>query len=255
MDKTLLTLKKITVTAEGKEILHEVDWQWYAGETKVLLGPNGAGKSTLAGVIAGLPQYSLVNGEICWEGQPINEKSLDERARAGIFLTWQEPVAIPGVSVSNFLREASEKVTGQQQTIFAWQTKLNKFCEQLQLSPTVLSREIGVGFSGGEKKKLELLQMLALRPKMVILDEIDSGLDTDAARVAREVITNYQRESGAALLIITHTGEIIRGLSIDQVGVLRRGRLQIYDDEQILAQVRRDGFASLEEDKHEWSDA
>lgn len=250
-----LKISDLHVKIDDKEIISGVGVTLAVGQVKVLLGPNGAGKSTLGRVIAGWPHLQVSSGEISWLGQDLLSLEMYERARAGVMLIWQEPVSIPGVTISNFLRQASEKITGKKESIFAWQTKLNKFCEQLQLSPTILSRDLGMGFSGGEKKKIELLQMLALEPKLVILDELDSGLDADAIKVARECLSMYQQSHETAFLVITHTAQILADLPIDEVMIMNQGSIVARGGKELVERVRHDGYHWLREGKDERSDA
>ncbi|MBQ6449726.1 Fe-S cluster assembly ATPase SufC [bacterium] len=250
MTKTddLLQIRNLSVALETKKVLHDIDLTLGVGQTLVLLGPNGAGKSTLANTIAGIDRYQLTQGEINFCGQVINDWSLTRRAQAGLMMTWQNPPSLPGVLTSNFLRQAYEKTGQEKLTIFEFQQKLNKFCEQLHLPITMMSRDFGVGFSGGEKKKLELLQLLLLRPQVAIVDELDAGLDTDAVKLVSQNLRAFQKETQAGLIIITHTAQILAHWPIDDVLVLYQGHIAATGGQELIARIQKDGYSWLKEE-------
>ena len=180
MGKNLLTVKDLTVNVEEKEILHGVNLTIGKGETHVLLGPNGTGKSTLGNTLLGNPKYNVTRGEIWFQGKNITEEPVNERAKMGLFLSFQNPLEVPGVTLSSFIRSAVELKTGKRMRLFEFRKELEKAMEVLQMDPSYADRDLNVGFSGGEKKKAEILQLLMLEPSLTILDETDSGLDVDA---------------------------------------------------------------------------
>ena len=181
-EKHLLTVKDLHVNVEDKEILHGVDLTINKGETHVLMGPNGTGKSTLGYALMGNPRYSVTEGEIWFQGKNITEEAVNERAKDGIFLSFQNPLEVPGVTLSAFIRSALEQKTGKRIRLWDFKKELARTMEILQMDPSYAERDLNVGFSGGEKKKAEILQLLMLKPSLAILDETDSGLDVDAVR-------------------------------------------------------------------------
>ena len=243
----LLQIENLSVTIEGRAVLRGVDLTLESGQTIVLLGPNGAGKSSLAATIAGLPRYQLTQGKIVYRGQKINAWPLDRRAQAGILTTWQNPPALTGVLTSNFLRQAYEKTGQEKLSIFEFQQKLNKFCEQLQLPITMMSRDFGVGFSGGEKKKLELLQLLLLRPQVAIIDELDAGLDADAVKLVSQNLRAFQKETRAGMIIITHTAQILTYWPVDDVLVLHQGCIAAAGGQELITRIQTNGYSWLKE--------
>ena len=236
--ETLFSVQDLHVTTETREILHGVSVEVKAGETVVLLGPNGAGKSTLASAVMGAPGLKVTSGKMMFDGADITEMPVDERARAGIFMAWQAPVEIPGVNVSEVLLAVGECVPGYRQL-------LATYTKTLELSPFILQRELNVGLSGGEKKKLEILQMMALAPKLAILDETDSGLDVDAARTVSRAVRDYQKEQGTALLIVTHNARILQELTVDKVYVLVDGKVAKTGDGKLIEKIEKDGFSGM----------
>lgn len=186
MREELLQIHQIHANIEEKEILHGVDLHIRAGETHVLMGPNGAGKSTLGHVLMGNPRYQVTGGSIVFEGKDITEESADKRAKEGLFLSFQEPLEVAGLSLEGFLRSALRQQSGKPLRVWEFHKEMKKALEILQLDESYAQRDLNVGFSGGEKKKAEILQMLLLKPKLAILDETDSGLDVDAVRLVSE---------------------------------------------------------------------
>ena len=197
MSNELLEIKDLHVNAEDKEILKGINLNINKGEIHVIMGPNGSGKTTTANAILNNPAYTKVDGEVIFEGENINDLKTDEIARKGIFMSFQLPEEIPGVSVTNFLKYAKNKVTGEPVKIFKFKDELKKYMEELNMNPKNMERSLNVGFSGGEKKKNEILQMLVLNPKLAILDETDSGLDVDAIKTVSKGIEMFKNENNA----------------------------------------------------------
>lgn len=238
----LLNIKDLHVNAGEKEILKGLNLTINKGEVHVIMGPNGAGKSTMANIILGNPEYQIKSGEINFDGEVINDLKTDERARKGIFMSFQTPEEVPGISVTNFLKTAKNSITGEPVKIFAFKKELEENMEKLNMNPSYSTRDLNVGFSGGEKKKNEILQMLTLNPKLAILDETDSGLDVDAVRTVSKGINMYKNENNA-VLIITHSTKILKDLKIDKVHILVNGKI-VHTGEGILAeQIEEEGYA------------
>ncbi|NLH91881.1 MAG: Fe-S cluster assembly ATPase SufC, partial [Atopobium sp.] len=211
-NKPLLSIRKLSAGTESKPILHDIDLDVFSGETHVLMGPNGAGKSTLGHVIMGDPVYKISRGSICFDGTDITAEAADKRSLAGIFLSYQAPVEVPGVPLYSFLRTITQMRPELKTTARKFRARVGEICEQLDMDQGFLTRELNVGFSGGEKKKVEMLQLLLLRPKLAILDETDSGLDVDALAVVSRGIEAYRDEVGGTLLVITHNTRILERL-------------------------------------------
>ncbi|MBP5605895.1 MAG: Fe-S cluster assembly ATPase SufC, partial [Ruminiclostridium sp.] len=238
----LLKITDLHVSAEEKEILHGVDLEINSGETHVIMGPNGAGKSTLGAAIMGSPEYSVTSGKIVLDGEDITDETPDKRARRGIFLSFQNPVEIPGITLSSFLRSAYEQITGERIKLFEFRKKLKAAMDVLQMDAAYADRELNVGFSGGEKKKAEILQLLFLRPKLAILDETDSGLDVDAVKTVSAGIKAYKEQTGGSLLIITHNTKILEALSIDRTHIIADGHIAAEGGAELINEVITDGF-------------
>ena len=209
------------------------------GETHVLMGPNGTGKSTLGYALMGNPRYTVREGEIWFDGKNITEEAVNERAKAGIFLSFQNPLEVPGVTLSSFIRNALEQKTGKR--IRLWRTM-----EILQMDPSYAERDLNVGFSGGEKKKAEILQLLMLKPSLAILDETDSGLDVDAVRTVSAGIEEYQKNCKGSLLIITHSTKILESLTVDYTHVMVEGKIIETGDASLVDKINESGFAEYE---------
>ena len=236
----------VTVEADGgtKEILTGVNLTVNSGETHALMGPNGSGKSTLAYAIAGHPKYTISSGTVTLDGQDVLAMTVDERARAGIFLAMQHPVEVPGVSVSNFLRTSATAIRGEAPKLRLWLKEMKGAMERLQIDPTFASRNVNEGFSGGERKRAEILQLELLAPKMAILDETDSGLDVDALRVVSEGINRVRESGDAGVLLITHFTRILRYVRPDYVHVFLDGRIVAEGGPELADAIEADGYAS-----------
>ena len=225
-----------------KEILKGVTLTIKDGETHAIMGPNGSGKSTLAYSIAGHPKYDITGGTVTLDGQDVLAMTVDERARAGLFLAMQYPVEVPGVSVANFLRTAKTAIDGQAPKLRTWAGELRGAMEKLQMDPAFAQRNVNEGFSGGEKKRHEIMQLELLKPKMAILDETDSGLDIDALRIVSEGV-NRVRESGeAGLLLITHYTRILRYIKPDFVHVFVAGKIVEEGGPELAEQLEAEGY-------------
>ncbi|HEY8373167.1 MAG TPA: Fe-S cluster assembly ATPase SufC [Pseudonocardiaceae bacterium] len=228
---------------EPKKILNGVNLTVRAGETHAIMGPNGSGKSTLAYAIAGHPKYEVTSGEVLLDGENVLEMSVDERARAGLFLAMQYPVEVPGVSMSNFLRTAATAVRGQAPVLRHWVKEVKQAMADLGIDPSFAERSVNEGFSGGEKKRHEILQMTLLRPKVAILDETDSGLDVDALRVVSEGVNRYQENNPeAGVLLITHYTRILKHITPDFVHVFAAGRIVESGGAELAERLEEEGY-------------
>lgn len=244
-EKHLLTVKDLHVNVEDKEILHGVDLTINKGETHVLMGPNGTGKSTLGYALMGNPRYSVTEGEIWFQGKNITEEAVNERAKDGIFLSFQNPLEVPGVTLSAFIRSALEQKTGKRIRLWDFKKELARTMEILQMDPSYAERDLNVGFSGGEKKKAEILQLLMLKPSLAILDETDSGLDVDAVRTVSRGIEEYQKNCDGGLLIITHSTRILEYLSVDDTNVMVEGKIVKTGDASLVDEINEKGFKEV----------
>lgn len=238
----LLKIEGLTVSAEEKELLHGVDLTVGEGETHVLMGQNGAGKSTLGCTVMGSPEYRITGGKIFFDGEDITDETADKRAKKGIFLSFQNPIEIPGITLSEFLRNALEQQSGKRVKLFEHKKKLAAAMEILGMDASYAERDLNVGFSGGEKKKAEILQLHMLRPRLAILDETDSGLDVDAVKTVSKGIEEYRRSVGGTLIIITHNARILEELSVDKTHILSSGRIVKEGSGQLAFDVLENGF-------------
>ncbi|MEU8316202.1 Fe-S cluster assembly ATPase SufC [Micromonospora marina] len=227
---------------ELKPILHGVDLTVRSGETHAIMGPNGSGKSTLAYSIAGHPKYEITGGEVTLDGEDVLSMSVDERARAGLFLAMQYPVEVPGVSVANFLRTAKTALDGEAPKLRTWAGELRGAMEKLQMDPAFAQRNVNEGFSGGEKKRHEIVQLELLKPKMAILDETDSGLDVDALRVVSEGVNRVRDTGDTGLLLITHYTRILRYIKPDFVHVFVAGRIVEQGGRELADKLEEEGY-------------
>ena len=242
----LPSVKNLTATVDSKTILHGVDLDVAAGETHVIMGPNGAGKSTMGHVIMGDPVYNVAQGTITFDGEDITALSPDKRSRAGLFLSFQAPVEIPGVPLSSFLRAQIAGRPGLEMKGKEFRRRVKELAAELDMNVDYLNRELGVGFSGGEKKKVEMLQLLLLQPKLAILDETDSGLDVDALSTVSRGMEAYRKNADGSLVIITHNTRILEHLDVDRVHVMVKGRIVREDDASLIPWIDEHGFESFE---------
>lgn len=246
MAKELLSVKDLRVTVEDREILHGFDFSVNSGETHVLMGPNGAGKSTFGNALMGNPNYKVTGGSVTFNGRDLLAQSVDERSRNGLFMSFQNPLEVPGISLENFIRTALEQRTGERIRLWDFRKQLRSVLEVLQMDESYASRDLNVGFSGGEKKKAEILQLLMLKPSLAILDETDSGLDVDAVRTVSRGIEEFQKDKDSALIIITHSTGILSALDVDKTHVIVDGRLAAEGGPELIDEISRDGFARFE---------
>ena len=243
----LLKLQGLSASVGDKPILHDIDLAIGAHETHVMMGPNGAGKSTLGHVIMGDPEYSVTSGTVTFDGQDITDLSPDKRSRAGLFLSFQAPVEIPGVPLSSFLRATVEGREGFKMKGKEFRKHVRELAKSLDFDTAYLDRELGVGFSGGEKKKLEMLQLLLLEPKLAFLDETDSGLDVDALSVVSRGMEVYRKRCNGTLVIITHNTRILEHVDVNRVHVLVKGRMTAEGDASMIADIDENGFEQFEQ--------
>lgn len=241
MENTLLEIKDLYVNAENKEILKGINLKINKGEIHVIMGPNGSGKTTTANAILNNLEYTKTKGTISFEGEDITNSKTDEIARKGIFMSFQLPEEIPGVSVTNFLKYAKNKVTGKPVKIFEFKEELAKYMDELNMNSKNMERSLNVGFSGGEKKKNEILQMLVLNPKLAILDETDSGLDVDAIKTVSKGIEMFKNENNG-VLIITHNTKILHSLKVDYVHVLLNGQIVKTGAQELAKEIEENGY-------------
>ncbi|TQM84257.1 iron-regulated ABC transporter ATPase subunit SufC [Saccharothrix saharensis] len=230
-------------TEDGaKEILKGVDLTIKAGETHAIMGPNGSGKSTLSYAIAGHPKYEITSGSVLLDGEDVLEMTVDERARAGLFLAMQYPVEVPGVSMSNFLRTAATAVRGEAPKLRHWVKEVKEAMSDLDIDPAFAERSVNEGFSGGEKKRHEILQLGLLKPKIAILDETDSGLDVDALRVVSEGVNRYKESGEVGVMLITHYTRILKYISPDFVHVFAAGRIAESGGPELADKLEAEGY-------------
>ena len=246
MKDTMLEIRDLSVAAGEKVILDGADLTVCPGEIHVLMGTNGAGKSTLASAIMGDPRYAIKRGTIVLDGEDITNTTADVRARKGVFLSFQTPQEIPGVTLENFLRTAQGAVTGKPKKVLAFRRELAEKMELLGMDSAYAERYLNVGFSGGEKKKAEILQLLMLNPKLALLDETDSGLDVDAVKTVSAGIRAYHNETNA-LIIITHNAKILEGLDVDYVHILNDKRIVRTGGAELIRTITEQGFDAVKE--------
>ena len=238
----LLEIKDLQVNVEDKEILHGLNLAVGKGETHVIMGPNGAGKSTLGHALMGNPSYTITGGSITFDGKDITEESATDRAKAGLFLSFQNPIEVPGISLSNFIRNALDQRTGKRARLWEFRKSLEKRMALLGMDKSYADRDLNVGFSGGEKKKAEILQLLMLNPSLAILDETDSGLDVDAVRIVSEGVRAFKEEGEGSLIIITHSTRILEALTVDHTHILVDGRIAKSGGAELVEEVNSKGF-------------
>jgi Fe-S cluster assembly ATP-binding protein len=232
----------VTADDEEKEILKGVTLTIKDGETHAIMGPNGSGKSTLAYSIAGHPKYTVTSGSVTLDGQDVLAMTVDERARAGLFLAMQYPVEVPGVSVANFLRTAKTAIDGEAPKLRTWVKDVNAALDQLNLDPSFAQRSVNEGFSGGEKKRHEIAQLELLDPKVAVLDETDSGLDIDALKIVAEGVNRFRAQEGKGVLLITHYTRILRYIEPDFVHVFVAGRVAESGGPELAEALEAEGY-------------
>ena len=227
---------------DGKQILNDLNIKIDAGEIHVLMGPNGAGKSSLGNTLMGNPVYNVTSGKILFKDQDITEEKTDKRAKLGMFMSFRQPLEVPGISLESFIRASIQQKTGEHVKLFQFQKELKACMELLNMNPDYAKRDLNVGFSGGERKKSEILQLLMLKPDFAILDETDSGLDVDAVRVVSKGIEEYRKTVGGSLLIITHNAKILESLKVDYTHILVKGHITHTGDGSLVEQINKEGF-------------
>ena len=237
-----LEIRDLHVAVGDKEILRGVDLTVRGGETHAIMGPNGSGKSTLAYALAGHPKYTVTKGEVLLDGEDLLAMSVDERARAGLFLAMQYPVEVPGVSVSNFLRSAITAIRGEAPKLRDFRNELRSKMEALAIDPSFAQRNVNEGFSGGEKKRHEILQLELINPKVAILDETDSGLDIDALRMVSGRINRFRSRGDTGVLLITHYTRILRYVAPDFVHVFAGGRIVEEGGPELAEKLEAEGY-------------
>ncbi|MFW6204154.1 MAG: Fe-S cluster assembly ATPase SufC [Actinomycetota bacterium] len=243
-----LDIRDLHVSVETEtgpvEILHGVNLAVQSGQIHAIMGPNGSGKSTLAYAIAGHPKYTVTSGTVTLDGEDVLGMTVDERARAGLFLAMQYPVEVPGVSVSNFLRSAKTAVDGEAPKLRTWVKDVKSAMEHLAMDDAFAERDLNTGFSGGEKKRHEILQLELLDPKFAILDETDSGLDIDALRVVSQGVNRFAERGDKGILLITHYTRILRHITPDFVHVFVQGRVAEEGGPELAEKLDSEGYAS-----------
>ena len=242
MAENLLEIRNVSASIDGKSILKDVSFNVKPGEIHVLMGPNGAGKSTLGNVLMGNPEYTVDSGSIIFDGHDITGEDTDKRAKSGMYLSFQDPLEVPGISLESFIRSAMVQTSGQKVKLIPFKKELDQAMDVLNMNHAYADRDLNVGFSGGEKKKAEILQLLMLKPKFAILDETDSGLDVDAVRTVSKGVLEYQQKTGGALLIITHSTRILESLKIDRTHIMVKGRIVHEGDASLVDRINAEGF-------------
>ncbi len=241
----LLEIKNLKTIAvdDGSDILKGLNLVINKGEVHVIMGPNGSGKSTLANTIFNNPRYEVKDGDIYFEGERINDLNTAERAKKGLFMSFQTPEDIPGITVAHFLKTAKNAVSDERLNLFKFSKEVEEKMKELDMDPSYVNRELNVGFSGGEKKKNEILQLLILNPKLAILDETDSGLDVDAIKTVSKGINLFKNDDNA-LLIITHSTKILKSLKVDYVHILVDGKIVYTGDASLAKEIDENGYAN-----------
>jgi Fe-S cluster assembly ATP-binding protein len=245
MSNPLLKIDDLHAFVEDREILKGLNLTVNIGEVHVIMGPNGAGKSTLANIIMGHPGYEVSEGSITFEGEDITEEKPNERAKKGLFLSFQNPEEIPGVTMENFLRTARIAITDENVKAFAFHKETIAKMKELEMDESYASRYVNLGFSGGERKKSEIFQMLMLNPKLAILDETDSGLDVDAVKIVSSGVNKFKNENNA-IIIITHNTKILDQLHADFVHILMDGKIVKTGGIELIDKINESGYVSLE---------
>ena len=230
---------------DNTEILKGLDLEINKGEVHVIMGPNGSGKTTLSNTILNNPRYKITEGEIIFDGDKLNDLKTDEIAKKGIFMSFQTPEEVPGIKVSEFLKTAKNSISEERVNLFKFATELEDNMEKLHMNKDYMNRELNVGFSGGEKKKNEILHLLTISPTLVLLDEIDSGLDVDAINIVSEGIKLYKNDDNA-VLIITHGTKILKSLDVDYVHILVNGKIVKTGDSSLAKEIEENGYKNYE---------
>ena len=244
MSYKLLEIKDLHAGVEDKEILKGLSLSIGKGEVHVILGPNGSGKSTLMNVIMGHPKYEVTGGSLDFEGESIKELPTFERARRGLFLSFQTPEEIPGITLGTMIRTSMQAVSGKKVKLLPFRKELKARLEELKMKPEYAERYLNVGFSGGEKKRAEILQLLMLNPKLALLDETDSGLDVDAVQIVSEGVAKFHNDENSCI-IITHNTRILEKLKVDRVHVLMNGRIVEEGGPELVDEINRRGFTHI----------
>lgn len=239
----LLRIENLSVEIDGKRIIDKLSLNVSSGEIHVLMGPNGTGKSTLLYALMGHPDYNIVSGKIIFLGKNITEMEVDERARLGMFLSFQNPEEIEGIRVSEFLRYAMAKTSDEKISPVKFAMKLDKEAKKLKMHEDLPFRYVNVGFSGGEKKKMEMLELKMLNPKLALLDEVDSGLDVDATNDVANAIKEYANEDNA-VIIVTHHTKILKDLNVDKVHILKDGNIVRSGNKDLVYEIQEEGFVN-----------
>ena len=242
MSESVLEIKNVSKYYGKNKVVDNVSFSVEKGQILGFLGPNGAGKSTLGYALMGNPRYEITDGHIFFNGKDITEESPAERARDGIFLSFQNPIEVPGITLGNFIRTALEQRTGSRIRLWNFRKELKNAMDILQMDEEYADRDLNVGFSGGEKKKAEILQLLMLKPSLAILDETDSGLDVDAVRTVSRGVEEYQKNKNGALLIITHSTRILEALHVDATHILADGKMVASGDSSLVDEINTNGF-------------
>ena len=244
MAEKLLDIRELHAGVEGKEILKGLNLSVNKGEVHVILGPNGSGKSTLMNIIMGHPKYQVTDGTMAFEGEDMSGLTTFERARRGLFLSFQTPEEIPGITVENMIRTARQAITGEKVKLLPFRKELKAAMQDLKMKPEYAQRYMNVGFSGGEKKRSEILQLLMLQPKLALLDETDSGLDVDAVQIVSEGVARFHTEENSCI-IITHNTRILEKLKVDKVHVLMNGRIVEEGGAELIEDINSRGFTHI----------
>ncbi|WP_455258043.1 Fe-S cluster assembly ATPase SufC [Peptoniphilus asaccharolyticus] len=247
MSRELLRIENLSAGVEDKEILKNINLTVNYGEVHVIMGPNGSGKSTLANVLMNNPQYQVASGKIFLDGEDVTEQTTDKRAKKGMFMSFQTPMEVSGITVENFIRTAKSTIQDENISILKFKKELKNEMDKLDFDESYASRYLNQGFSGGEMKKNEILQMLILNPKLAILDETDSGLDVDATRVVSEGIARFASEDNA-VIIITHHRELIKSVVPDYVHVIINGEIVKESDASLIDEIEEKGFNWIREE-------
>ncbi len=247
-----LKIENLTVEVEGKVILKDFNLEIKSGEIHAIMGPNGTGKSTLTKVIMGDANYKITKGKIYYNGEVINKMKVDERARLGIFLGMQMPIAIEGVTNADFLRSAVRAKEGDNFKLLPFVKKIDELTNKLHMSSDMINRGVNDGFSGGERKKNEILQMYLLKPTIILLDEIDSGLDVDSLRIVGESVMDYYNEEKPAILLVTHYQRLLDYIKPDFIHIMSGGNIALSGDKSLALEIEKKGYDKvMEEDGHE----